>query len=32
VPPWMDLDALYDLLGPPDGNGVSRLRRFMEDG
>jgi putative transposase len=32
VPPWMDLDALYDLLGPPDGNGASRLRRFMEDG
>lgn len=32
VPPWMDLVALYDLLGPSDGNGVSRLRRFMEDG
>ena len=32
VPPWMDLDALYDLLGPRDGNGVLRLRRFMENG
>ena len=30
APPWMDLAPLYDLLGPRDGNGVSRLRRFME--
>jgi len=32
APSWMDLDALYDLLGPRDGNGISRLRRFMEIG
>ncbi len=32
APAWMDLAALYDLLGPRDGNGVARLRRFMETG
>ena len=32
APAWMDLAALYDLLGSRDGNGVSRLRRFMESG
>jgi hypothetical protein len=32
APAWMDLVALYDLLGARDGNGVSRLRRFMENG
>jgi len=32
APPWMDVAALYDLLGPRDGNGVSRMRRFMEGG
>jgi hypothetical protein len=32
APAWVDLEALYDLLGPRDGNGVSRLRRFMDDG
>jgi hypothetical protein len=30
APAWMDLNALYDLLGPRDGNGIWRLRRFME--
>lgn len=30
APGWMDLPTLYDLLGPRDGNGVLRLRRFME--
>lgn len=32
APKWMDLAALYGLLGPRDGNGVSRLRRFIEGG
>jgi hypothetical protein len=32
APPWMDLNALYDLLGPRDGGGAARLRRFMESG
>ncbi len=32
APAWMDLAALYDLLGPRDSNGVARLRRFMETG
>ncbi|MSQ92420.1 MAG: hypothetical protein EXR87_05745 [Gammaproteobacteria bacterium] len=32
APAWMDLATLYDLLGPRDGSGVSRLRRFMENG
>jgi len=32
APAWMDLVGLYDLLGPRDGNGVARLRRFMENG
>jgi hypothetical protein len=32
APPWMDLAALYDLLGPRDGGGCLRLRRFMESG
>ena len=32
APAWMDLDALYELLGPGDGNGCLRLRRFMESG
>mgnify|MGYP001245848649 FL=1 len=32
APAWMDLAALYDLLGPRDGKEVSRLRRFIEDG
>ena len=32
APAWMDLAAIYDLLGPRDGKEVSRLRRFIEDG
>lgn len=32
APVWMDLTELYDLLGPRDGNGSMRLRRFMESG
>jgi hypothetical protein len=31
APAWMDLAALYDLLGSRDGNGVARLRRFMDN-
>jgi hypothetical protein len=30
VPPWLDVLPLYDLLGPRDGRGPERLRRFME--
>jgi hypothetical protein len=29
-PPWLDPVPLYDLLGPRDGNGPERLRRFMD--
>ena len=29
-PQWMDLLALYDLLGPRDGMAATRLRRFMD--
>lgn len=32
APFWMDLEPLYELLGPRDGNHLSRLRRFMESG
>lgn len=32
APSWMDLEPLYDLLGPRDGNDCARLRRFMESG
>lgn len=32
VPPWLDPMPLYDLLGPRDGRGAARLRRFMESG
>ena len=32
APAWMDLAALYDLLGARDGTGCMRLRRFMESG
>jgi hypothetical protein len=28
-PPWLDPSPLYDLLGPRDGRGPERLRRFM---
>lgn len=30
--PWLDPLPLYDLLGPRDGRGPERLRRFMESG
>jgi len=30
VPDWLDPLPLYDLLGPRDGRGASRLRRFIE--
>ena len=31
-PPWLDLLPLQDLLGPRDGNGIARMRRFMDSG
>ena len=30
APAWMDLAALYELLGPVDSHGPARLRRFLE--
>jgi putative transposase len=30
VPGWLDPLPLYDLLGPRDGRGPERLRRFMD--
>ena len=30
--PWLDPLPLYDLLGPRDGKGPERLRRFMDSG
>ncbi len=32
APPWLDPLPLQDLLGPRDGNGVARLRRFIDTG
>lgn len=32
IPPWLDPLPLYDLLGPRDGKGPARLRRFIETG
>ncbi len=32
APAWMDLAAIYDLLGPRDSMSITRLRRFMESG
>lgn len=32
APGWMDLAAIYDLLGPRDSMSIARLRRFMESG
>lgn len=29
-PPWLDPTPLYDLLGPRDGRGTERFRRFMD--
>ena len=31
APPWLDPTPLYDLLGPRDGQGSQRFRRFLED-
>jgi hypothetical protein len=28
--PWLDPTPLYDLLGPRDGKGTARFRRFMD--
>ncbi len=30
APSWLDPTPLYDLLGPRDGKGAERLRRFMD--
>lgn len=30
APSWLDPTPLYDLLGPRDGNGSARFRRFMD--
>jgi REP-associated tyrosine transposase len=32
APAWMDLAAIYELLGPRDSMSINRLRRFMENG
>jgi hypothetical protein len=32
APVWLDVTPLYDLLGPRDGRGSERFRRFMESG
>ena len=32
APAWVDVTPLYDLLGPRDGRGSERFRRFMESG
>ncbi len=32
APDWLDPTPLYDLLGPRDGRGSFRFRRFMENG
>jgi hypothetical protein len=31
APPWLDPTPLYDLLGPRDGQGSLRFRRYIED-
>lgn len=31
-PAWLDPAPLYDVLGPRDGQGSTRFRRFMESG
>jgi hypothetical protein len=31
TPPWLDPTPLYDLLGPRDGQGSQRFRRYIED-
>ena len=30
APSWLDPTPLYDLLGPRDGRGATRFRRFMD--
>jgi hypothetical protein len=30
--PWLDPTPLYDLLGPQDGQGSLRFRRYLENG
>lgn len=32
APPWLDPLPLQDLLGPRDGNGTLRFRRFIDNG
>ncbi|HEU4517497.1 MAG TPA: hypothetical protein VFR77_09360 [Steroidobacteraceae bacterium] len=32
APAWLDAAPLYDLLGPNDGQGALRLRRYLEAG
>jgi len=32
APAWLDVTPLYDLLGPGDGQGPIRFRRFMDSG
>ncbi len=32
VPAWLDPIPLHDLLGPRDGRGAERFRRYIEDG
>ena len=29
-PPWLDATPLHDLLGPRDGRGAERFRRYLE--
>jgi hypothetical protein len=31
APEWLDQTPLYDLLGPRDGLGPLRFRRYLED-
>jgi hypothetical protein len=32
APAWLDVTPLYDVLGPRDGRGSDRFRRYMEMG
>jgi hypothetical protein len=32
APPWLDPTPLHDLLGPRDGRGADRFRRYLENG
>jgi hypothetical protein len=31
APPWLDPTPLHDLLGPRDGRGAERFRRYIDD-